>query len=76
MASPCRSRERAEQVLEAVLGPGEHDPARAQGLDPQLLTGLDPGLGQDRHRDGGLVLAAQPGRPRPPRVVLYFFTHK
>ena len=66
----------AEQVLEAVLGPGEHDPPRPQRLDPQPLPGPHPRLGEHGHRDGRLMLAAQPGRPRPPRHFLYFIAHK
>jgi len=31
-----------DQLIEAVLGPREHDPPWPQGLDPELLTGLDP----------------------------------
>jgi hypothetical protein len=67
--------ERAEQVLEPVIGPCEDDPPWTQRLDPKLLGSLETGLGKDGDRNRDLMLATQTGNPRPPPPP-YFIAHE
>ena len=59
-------------VKHALLALLDQGPRHGYGLKHEF----EARLGEHGHRDGRLMLAAQPGRPWPTPGFLYFIAHK